>query len=156
MKKIALILMLGTLAGCAGTPKEPIRDNLIVPRVRIGEAALGMTEANLLKWIGTPTKTYSYRGSDNQYLYAKGLWVGFSGGKASGIAVMAGPYRTADGIGIGTPELQMRGAWGTPTKQQELDGQRQYCFKNGLTATVDARARTVKEIAVYASGCGIA
>lgn len=168
----ALVGALLVLAGCAATipepPKEPIRDQRIVPYSRIGEAALGMTEAQLLQWIGTPSNTYEYGQRDNQYVFAgRGLWVGFSGGKASGITANRGSYRTTDGIGLGSPELEMRVAWGRPTRQRNLGPcgdsqcntmkveQVEFCFANGLMATIDAATRRVISVSVYASGCGL-
>lgn len=166
MGRVASLLWLGALLGCAGTspslpepPKEAIRDGLIVPRVRIGEAALGMSEADLLRWLGTPTATFRGDGSNVSYRYeGKGLFIRFEGGRATSIQAFGGNFRTADGIGVGTPELKVRVAWGPPTKSTSLHevNQHDLCFSNDLNVMVNTRSSTVSSIAVDARGCRVA
>lgn len=153
-----------TLGGCAGgptlpdPPKAAIHDTLIVPRVRIGPAALGMTEANMLDWLGEPTKTVEYGARDNQYVYEdKGLLIGFSRGKAMRVAVSKRPYATSDGISIGTSELKLRTTWGQPTKRRLMTsgGYIELCFSNGMQALLEMATRQVIELSVRADGCGL-
>ncbi len=163
MKLYTSMLVLGFLCGCAGMqapPPEPpnaaIHDNLIVPRVRIGEAALGMSEANLLEWLGTPSQTIRGGGSDVWYEYSsKGLGIGFTAGRARTVQTTTSSHRTADGISVGTPELKVRATWGQPTMSadfHELNGY-DYCFANDLKVGVDTRSSTVRFIQISAERC---
>ncbi|MGQ0547922.1 MAG: hypothetical protein ACT4P3_21755 [Betaproteobacteria bacterium] len=163
----SLVVAVATAAfvGCAGRqlpdpPKEPIRDDLIVPKVRIGEAALGMTESQVLQWLGTPNDTIRGDGSRIWYRYdRKGLFVGVEGGRVVQVEAMTGSsYRSADGIGPGTPELKVRAAWGQPTKSVSMHelSRFDYCFANDLKVMVDTRESTVSAIAIYADGCWVA
>lgn len=162
MKSLRLAWALVALAGCAGTPvvpeppKEPIRDNLIVPRVRIGEAALGMSEANLLQWLGTPSNTLRSSSSYVWYEYSsKGLGIGFTAGRATTVRTTTSSHRTADGISVGTPELRVRATWGQPTMSadyHEMNGY-DYCFANDLKVGVDTRSSTVRLIEISAERC---
>ncbi|MGQ0546136.1 MAG: hypothetical protein ACT4P3_12505 [Betaproteobacteria bacterium] len=163
MKRVAdwvAILAAGLLAACATepappeAPKAPIRDNLIVPGIRVGAAALGMTETNLLQWVGKPTRIIDVpRGHPSYYYEDLGLQVQFSGGKARHLDVHKGPWRTADGIGPGTPIVTMRLAWGAPKSRVEDMGVGRYCFANGVGALVNLRSETVTNLYVQTGGC---
>lgn len=161
---VVIALVTSALLGCAGTnlpdpPKAPIRDNLIVPRVRIGEAAVGMTEAQLLQWLGTPSRSIQGSGGEMWYWYeTKGLFLEFERGRAVRIEATSGSsYRTADGIGAGTPEIKARATWGQPTKSFDYHerNQHHYCFANGLKVTVDTQTSAVSVIGIWADGCWV-
>lgn len=146
------------LGGCASMPEppaKPIYDSAVVPGVRIGPAALGMTEANMLQWLGEPSKTNSYGNRDNQYIYAdRGLWIGFEGGRAEGIAASQSRYATSDGISVGASELKLRTTWGQPkSRMQRGDYHVQYCFSNGIRASVELQSRRVTELSIWVKGC---
>lgn len=167
-----LALVAAVLGGCAGVslpdpPKEAIRDTLIVPKVRIGPAALGMTEANMLAWLGEPDRTV---GSGNRvhYWYERsGSWIGFERGRAVRISASKGSFATSDGISFGTSEVKLRSTLGRPIKSRELgpcadracEQTRvewiEYCFSNGLQVTLNAETRRVTVFEVYPDGCSL-
>src|SRR5688572_14405654 len=126
--RIAVLLGLIALFGCAGTtvtvpepPKQAMNDTLIVPKSRIGPAALGMTEANLFEWLGNPDQVIRGDGGRMTYRYdGRGLYLVFERGRAVSVQARSSRYRTADGISVGTPELKVRAAWGQPTQSASL------------------------------------
>lgn len=165
------------LGGCAGSvtlpepPKEAMRDTLIVPRVRVGPAALGMTEANMLEWLGEPEGTLGSATDTPGYMHeSRGLTVWFNKrGRASLITVSNSRYATADGISVGASIAKLRTAWGPPVKRKELAGPCadstcktqivdvvKYCFSNGMQANVrvDTSQPRVAVLEVRADGCG--
>lgn len=172
MNRIAAVFVLLTAAaGCASKmpmpPAEPIDDTQIVPYSRIGKLALGMTEAQLLKWMGEPEKTLRLSATDNFYYYDGGrLHVRFENGRADYVATLNSRYASNDGISVGASDLRMRAVWGSPTRTRSLGPcgdtcdtikvqTYQYCFKNGLQVDVDAETGKVALIGVRVEGCDL-
>lgn len=163
--------LLMVLSGCATIPQppaEPIDDNLIVPKSRIGKLALGISEATLLQWMGTPDKSlgdlYHYRSGD--------LDLAFEGGKLASVKTRSARFATAEGIAVGAPEIKLRATWGAPVTTYEYayfeteqcgapvcDATEvaaiEYCFSNGLVVQIDPQPdrRVVRAIKVDYRGC---
>jgi hypothetical protein len=166
------------LAGCASgptfpeTPKQPIQDSRIVPSVRIGSAVLGMTEANLLDWLGQPNGSifgsgpiFRFTDGDVQYAYDNlGLSMRFEAGKAIIITTTNSRYASADGVSVGSNELELRARWGNPTwadrvescgdsrcSWQKLEFMR-YRFANGVCVQVDGNTQRITVMTLTAYG----
>lgn len=151
-------------------PTEPVRDTLIVPYVRIGPAALGMTEGQMLQWLGEPTKTFRLGTPTPGYMYeAANGWqyfINVENGRASTISTMQSRYETSEGIGVGSAELKARVTYGHPIKQETLTAcgatcdedvpfQVNMCFKNGLEMGMDVKTSKVLSVTLSNKGCTI-
>jgi hypothetical protein len=162
---IALLL----LTACGNSlprPTAKIDDTQIIPYARIGEFALGMTEAQMLDWAGEPKRTscigtkqlsdgsYACEG-DNSYFYDD-MRADFENGRAYSIETTSSRYATADGVSVGDSDLRLRAAWGPPVKTRSDTlplGRYEFCFKNGISADVDAETRRVILLGVHPGGC---
>jgi hypothetical protein len=180
LRPIAAGSLLALVASCSTVseppprqlPTEPVRDNLIVSFVRIGPAALGMTEAQMLQWLGEPTRTFNLGTAHPGYMYGHGgpdgyqYYVHVENGRASRISTTKRQYETSEGIGVGSAELKARVAFGKPVKQQthnrcgatcdeDVPFQVDMCFKNGLEISVDVETSKVSQVTISNKGCTI-
>lgn len=156
LRGLALVPLIAVVvAACGSTtripdpPTMPIDDDAIVPYSRIGKVALGIDEATLLKWMGVPKESHG-----DAHFYQRGGKhpdiVQTSGGRVNRIATGSPRFVTADGIRVGSSVLEMRAAWGEPTKSLDLHeiDRFEYCFRNGLQASVDTTRSVIAAIEV--------
>jgi hypothetical protein len=125
----SLFLSALLLTACASTARDPgvsltpehaasmmaINDNLIVPGERIGPIFIGMTEAELYKKMGDPSRTV--RGDDGTWLRYRydsthlSVQVNPSTHKVNVIdnyQIDYFPYATREGVAIGWSELHLQ------------------------------------------------
>jgi hypothetical protein len=128
---LALIatLILGACAGGGGvqtvqrSPQDVARlmsvnDNIIVFGERVGPVFLGMTEEQLYKRMGNPDRvTHGYWSDiqqDAPVYYWEGIVTSMMYSKVHSISVYPGRYHTAEGISVGTSELELKAKLGKP------------------------------------------
>jgi hypothetical protein len=90
-------------------------DRLIVPGQRIGNVSLGMSLAQLYAARGAPKKTLTIPSGDTQYVWDDVLvWVNAGAQTVSSAAALSPVYKTAEGIGVGSSDLEVRAKLGAP------------------------------------------
>jgi hypothetical protein len=102
-------------------PASIPKDNLIVPKVRIGGVALGMTMAQLYAAMGDPTRSissetggqYSY-GTSNGPLGSAWIILTNAQGQVYQIGMTLSQYATASGIAVGNSPLRVQALLGAP------------------------------------------
>lgn len=108
----ATLLVLG--ATSAATMAWAQADTLIVPGARMGSIALGMSAKQLLAAAGAPTNADS-GDKGAQYWWGKTSAAATVRPDAVTTVSTEDPrYRTADGLGVGSSELQIRASLGVP------------------------------------------
>jgi len=163
MKKHLLCLSFVLLAsGCASEreappaapPAQPIFDSLIVPGVRIGPVAVGMSGAQLLQAVGSP--------ASSNHAFTDGTWNHFSNGigafvrdRDNRVIIVTSEdarYRTMEGVGPGVAELVVRSALGAPTRVLDADYNQARIYTNlyypGMAVAIDPRTGRVVVISI--------
>lgn len=111
----------------------------IIAGKSIGNIEIGMSPEKLRELLGAPSK------SDSTEPWQQNLWWKTTGFKASvktslnavdsvQVSDMATQYRTAEGIGIGTPESEIIPKIGEPDRDGRLKNEEKilYCYRSGL------------------------
>ena len=96
-----------TCSFCQPAPAQAANDHLIVPWVRIGPIALGMSGDDVMRIMGEPTKTMGGPPDGvNLYLWKDDLSVTVkkNGSYVTQICALSPAYATAQGVRPGTPE----------------------------------------------------
>jgi len=174
------LLLAVLVVGCAAMDRRvtmpppgcsPNNDTLLVSGCRIGPVALGMTEAELLKFVGPPARSRAYEDvNGSMYSYDDlELWAKVINGRVSeisiGIVSRVGGlsrYATAEGIRLGSTELEVRAKMGQPSwrifQGEVPDADMQwwsYCYQDGtlvrLAGGGAGDAGRVRELVV--NGC---
>jgi len=129
-KTVLLSFIVAAVSGCAGGETRSIsaplpgcataNDTLIVPGCRIGPIAVGMTEADLLRAIGSPERSSplgSHQGvSVTIYEYeGRGLRAWVRGDRVNEVWTSDARYATEKGVKVGSSELELRVALGQPS-----------------------------------------
>jgi hypothetical protein len=122
--------------------KVQVNDHLIVPRERIGAAALDMTPAELIGMLGQPTSIWP----GNPYTYN---WAGISATivKDSSYAVQictTGPaYATAEGVHPGSTNVEVAALMGRPRYSRLFEAWWRLAYTNlywpGLTVSIHVK-----------------
>ena len=100
---------------------QSFNDNLIVPGQRIGKVYLGMPIAQLYKEFGNPSKRDVADGNAVEYTYDRAsLTVGVAGGKVIDVATTSSLFRTANGVGVGSSDIEVRSKLGPPESGRRL------------------------------------
>ncbi|HEV2173615.1 MAG TPA: hypothetical protein VGR71_08610 [Nitrospira sp.] len=143
---IAVLLSIALQSGCSSAPPLPAppkqlppNDDLIVPGNRIGPVAIGMTSKQVLEAKGTPgdstfryTDAAVYPYDQNEYSVVvddvtQQVWR---------VETSSDEYRTAEGVGVGQSELEMRANLGNPNSATNEDNADPptflYCYDKGL------------------------
>jgi hypothetical protein len=148
--QVSLFFVLALLlTACASTARDPgvslspehaaslmaINDNLIVPGERIGSIFIGMTEAELYKTMGDPSRTV--RGDDGTWLRYRydsahlSVQVNPSTHKVNVIdnyQIDYFPYATREGVAIGWSELHLQTLPWTLTWKKHHPDPQQPCW----------------------------
>ena len=155
------------LAGCASSnsaedlskvpppPAVPIRDYSAVPGERIGPISLGMTESELYRAMGEPTRTHAYAattiyqfGRDSDSLTAT---VYHSTHKVHTVGTNSRSYSTSERISIGASELAARAAYPNANWKSGDINDSWFCDPRGMKLnTLQGR---VAAIVVWSPGC---
>ena len=135
-------------------PAVPIRDYSIVPGQRIGPISLGMTEADLYRAMGEPTKSYSYS-SSTAYQFGPNTpsvtaTVYHSTRKIHVIGTNSRSYSTPEGISVGSSELAARAAYPRANWKSDEIGS-WFCDPRGMK--INVVQGVVGVITVWSPGC---
>lgn len=143
---VAVLLSFAFLTGCASAPpmpappkQPPPDDSLIVPGDRIGPVAIGMTSKQVLQVKGTPGNS-TFRYSDAAvYPYDENKYsvvVDDATQQVWRVTTFSDEYQTAEGVGVGSSELEMRANLGNPDSSTNWDNAEPptylYCYDKGL------------------------
>ena len=136
----AVALTLATLVSIVASAwAEPPGGTSIVVRRGAGPVELGMNDAAVRTTLGLPTTTGGFVEDSITYRYADfTLWM--KKGRLQRLDILNSRYQFSNGVGVGSPEIDVRAAFGVPTRV--LDGgdfrTLQYIGK-GYEFTVDAK-----------------
>lgn len=97
-------------------------DNLIAPGQRIGAASLGMTAADLYNTLGAPANSFSHDGVTYYNWAGLQVRVPSSTQRVESIFAWAPQYRTAQGVGVGSSDLEIRAKFGQPECEGDVPG----------------------------------
>jgi hypothetical protein len=106
-----------TCSFCQPAPAQAANDHLIVPWLRIGPIALGMSGDDVMRIMGEPTKTMGGPPDGvNLYLWKDDLSVTVkkNGSYVTQICALSPAYATAQGVRPGLPEHAVTDLLGQP------------------------------------------
>jgi hypothetical protein len=142
-----------------------INDNFIVPGERVGSVFLGMTEEQLYTKMGSPAKNFPpNRDGDVLYSYMDlSVYVKMATHRVKMIQVTGPAYRTAQGVSIGSSELELKAKVGQPAWEiLSVDCSKwcppgsgsevKLCYNAGLTAY--ANGGYVLRLEIWPGRCG--
>src|SRR5215831_12744563 len=166
---LIVFVTIATVTGCASAPSAPQssakipsnNDHLIVPGQRIGQVSLGMSVQQLIATLGTPVKSEPYGGGNrSNNSFSIGLDVDVSGTAVDGIFARNSTYKTAEGVGLGMSDLEVRALLGAPDKHALYGGYDfRTCYKSGLHLmfgrSSDTQSMSLTSILVSAPGCKV-
>ena len=150
-----LLALVVCATACGSSPKPiahpppvipPQFDGTIVMGHRIGPASLGMTEAQLVEYLGPPSRTAPFDDGSHVYGWAKHeLNVVVVDGKVDQVGLEPGEqhlyterYSTATGIHFGSTELEVKVKLGSPSWRSPTqdDSMIVYCYPDGTKVGV--------------------
>jgi hypothetical protein len=141
---LALVLLSG-LADTAFAAAAP-RDMLIVPGMRVGPVALGMTADELNTSVGVPG-TERQEGTATTYSWGElSAQIGKSPATVDAIVVNDGRYETADHIHVGLASLAVVVVLGQPPNITTATGTRNYEYEG---MTIVTRNNLIVQIRVH-------
>jgi hypothetical protein len=116
--RVSFLSLAVPLCGCAAAspPKinypppqiPPVFDHAIAMGHRIGPVSIGMTEADLLKYLGPPKTSTPYpNGRFTQYIWGE-LTVGVTDGVVSAVTTTDPSYATPQGIHSDSTEIELK------------------------------------------------
>jgi hypothetical protein len=121
--------------------------NTIVPGVRVGDYAFGMSKDEVLKRL-RKTKGDSLREAGNS-ISADGVILNIIDDSVKSITVHSPLYKFANGLGVGDSEQQFKQAFGRKFQFEENEGKLYLTYKDeGLQFIIHKKDRTVMEISV--------
>ena len=129
MSRIAstLAFVLAALPASATAPD----DHVVVPGQRVGPVSIGMGPAELLQALGAPEESRTFQDGGSSYDYnGRHLQVIANGGKVSTIATWDAGDHLANGLKIGSAELELQAMMGSPAWKKARGGGDfiEYCF----------------------------
>jgi hypothetical protein len=160
-----LLLCATVFSGCVGSGDysrqvssiqagAPIFDRLIVPGVRVGPIAIGMTSADLLRHVGEPSRTDRLLDGNTYHFGGIRAFVGKSTLKVHNISVTDSDYATREGLRVGSSELAVKANRGAPDRVQ---GNEQvewwHCYRDGIVFVFPRHESKVEFIRVWVPGC---
>lgn len=114
---IATLALCLAAAACASAPSAKRMlsqdDNLIVPERRVGEVYLRMPVADLLRVMGAPLRTQPIPDSTATTYSFEGMHV-TADSRVYWIVATSEKYRTAEGVGPGSEQIEVRARHGKP------------------------------------------
>lgn len=142
----AVLFSSALLTGCASVPPLPAPpnqlppdDSLIVPGTRIGPVAIGMTSKQVLQAKGTPSNSIFRYTDAAVYPYDQNKYsvvVDDATQQVWRVTTFSDQYQTAEGVGVGSSELEMRANLGNPDSSTNWDKADPptylYCYDKGL------------------------
>jgi len=129
----ALVLVTGLMGAALAAPAP--RDTLIVPGMRVGPVALGMTADELNMSVGVPG-TQRQEGAATTYSWGDvTAQMGQSPATVDTIVVNDGRYETADHIRVGLSSLAVVVVLGQPPNITTTSGIRNYEYEGMTVAT---------------------
>lgn len=122
---LAVLLTLALFAGCASGAGAPVsttatNDKLIVPFKRIGPIYLGMLIADARNVLGAPTSAEFSNARPGFGAYSWGNHFRatvLDGRKIESVGTSEPEFRTREGTGIGSTEVDLRAGHGTPRRR---------------------------------------
>ena len=122
--------------------------NIIVPGLRVGDYALGMSKDDVLKSLGEPKSTIHRRkGYD---IYFDGICFNIVDDSVNGITVLSPLYKFTNGLGVGDSEQKIKQAFGTNFHLKETEGKDFLIYRDeSLQFEIHKKnSRTVMEITI--------
>lgn len=121
-------------------PAQPIFDFTIVPQVRIGPATLGMSDDDLLRWLGPPSETFSFKDGWFQYTYGRlGLSVRVSSdGYVRRASTSDARYAMTNGVRVGSTALEVNVKLGSPAWRTSQYGHVTLCYEDQTMISIDS------------------
>jgi hypothetical protein len=152
MRTIIVAMLALLLGACASAPPPlppppttaPVFDHLIVPGKRIGPVSIGMSAKQLLDALGAPKSTYRFTdASSNEFSNGIEAVVDDATLQVWRVQVQlaspgASAYATAEGVGMGLTDLEIRARLGNPDSVETINelNSRRYCYP-GLAIETD-------------------
>lgn len=125
LNRIVGLLLAGVLGACAGggarqdplpaPPLQPVFDSLIVPGQRVGPVSLGMSGAQLLQAVGSPTRS-NHIGDVTAVSFSNGISANVrdSDNRVTTASTSDERYSTPGGVHSGISEFEVRTRLGSP------------------------------------------
>ena len=125
-----------------------IIDKIIVPGLRVGDYALGMSKDDVLTSLGKPKR--SFHGGETQFLIFDDVSFGIVDASVKGIGVHSSLYKFANGLGVGDSEEKIKQAFGDDYRFKETEGKDFLTYENkGVQFEIHKNNRTVMELSVF-------
>ena len=146
--RAVILVFLGTISCSSARPlappiAPPVHDQLIVPGARVGPIALGMSSASLFEIMGAPEESMRFKDSMSAVYSSSGVnaLVLDATSQVFSISATDRRYSTAQGIQIGSTELEIRAKMGVPSSDTRLGNTHEMCYETGISFTISLEGR---------------